>query len=109
MDTRNCTSLKASLVTYFGQRVEVDTLEDKCVISLPLLTIDDRYLMVFVEPKMNDYYFVHDGGKTAAELFSQGIHITDKKADVFRTMAHRMGIGFGDEKFSVGCKAGEIQ
>ena len=108
MDQTYCHSLKESLVRYFGSEIHVAESREGCVLVLPSKTLDDRYLAVFVDRKMPDYFVVHDAGKTSAELHSQGVHITDLREEAFSQMADRLGAMFVDGVFQVACKQEEL-
>jgi hypothetical protein len=65
---------------------------------------------IYVEEKLGDVFIVHDGGKTTAELFSQGIHVRDsKRAAVLKNLAGRYGATFDNGSFSVACHRDGIQ
>lgn len=109
MATMNCSLIKTSLIDYLKQEVEVTALKDRCVISLPIKTLDDRFIDVVVESKLADFFLVHDAGKTLNELFSQGISLTDTKMAYFTAMAKKFGAELHGDIFSIGCKAEGIQ
>jgi hypothetical protein len=109
MATMNCTLIKSSLIDYLKQEVEVTSTKDKCVITLPIKTLDDRYIDVVVESKLEDYFVVHDAGKTLNELFSQGISLTDIKKSNLSTMAKKLGAELQGDIFTTGCKVNGIQ
>src|SRR5258708_1178478 len=90
----NCRLLRANLLEFLGSAIDVIETRDACVLTLPQKTLDDRRASVFVQEKMPDYFLVHDGGKTAAELFAQGIHITDLKQTILEELAERYGATF---------------
>ena len=76
----DCSGLKELLVALFASELEVTSVDTACIITLPLKTADDRYIDVFVEPIASSrFVYVHDGGKSTAELFSQGLHPTDTR------------------------------
>jgi len=101
----NCQSLKEALVEFFGTAIDVTEIRDYCVLTLPYKTIDDRLASVFVQEKMPGYFLVDDGGKTAAELFIQGIHVTDVRSAVLEELAERYGATFAQGAFRMGCHA----
>lgn len=109
MANMNCDSIKSSLVDYLQAQVEVITFKSRCVVTLPIKTVDDRYIDVAVEQKFDDFFIVHDEGKTIAELFSQGITLTDTKKSRLLVMAKKFGVGMDNDIFTVGCKADGIQ
>jgi len=108
MDQTYCHSLKESLLKHFGNEVRVSESGEGCVLVLPAKTLDDRYVAVFVERKTQDYFVVHDAGKTSAELHSQGIHITELREEAFSQMADRLGAMFVEGVFQVGCKEHDL-
>lgn len=100
---QNCNSIRDNLAAYFAEQTEVTTLNDRCVITLPLKTLDDRYQDVYLDPKLGDYVLVYDGGNSAAELFTQGIHPTDKQTSLFKAIARRYGATFNAGIFQIAC------
>lgn len=82
--------------------------EDGCVLVLPNKTLDDRHPAIFVDQRMDDYFLVHDAGKTAAELYAQGVHITESREEAFSEMAERLGAVFSKGMFQVGCNRAEL-
>ena len=111
MDTQavDCSSIKQSLISYFQREIEIDLIRDRCMITLPIRTVDERFVTIYVEKRLEDFYTVHDGGKTVAELYSYGIHLTDIKAKVFIGIANNLGVSFGNRMFQYGCKLDSLQ
>jgi hypothetical protein len=101
----NCQSLKTTLLEFLGSAIDVTETRDYCVLTLPQKTIDDRHAAVFVHEKVPGYFLVHDGGKTAAELFAQGIHVTDLMQGALEDLAERYGATFVQGTFRIGCRA----
>lgn len=104
----NCQSLKATLLDFLGTGINVAEIRDYCVLTLPQKTLDDRLVSVFVQEKMPGFFLVHDGGKAAAELFAQGIHVTDLKLQTLEELAERYGATFAHGAFRIGCKTDEL-
>ncbi len=104
----NCHSLKATLLDFLASSIEITASRECCVLTLPHKTLDDRFASVFVQEKMPGFYVVDDGGKTSAELFAQGIHLTDVRADVLEELAKRFGATFVQGTFRVGCQADKL-
>lgn len=96
-----CRSVKESLLDFLGSRVDVYLDEGACVVTLPLRTLDNRYVIVYVEPTATDRFLVHDGGDAAAELFLQGVKLTEGKLTMLRNMAKRYGASFVNNSFTV--------
>ena len=104
MDKTYCLSLKESLLAFMGAEIAVREFRDGCVLVLPTKTIDDRFVTVFIDRKADDYFVVHDAGKTAAELHGQGVHLTDLRTEAFSDMAGKFGASFVDGVFQIGCR-----
>ena len=111
METQTCLSLKQSVLSYLNKEVEVIAFDEQhCVLTLPLKTLDNRYIEIFVDPKIGGHFaLVHDGGKATAELFAQGIHSTRTKEYQLKAVAERYSVTFADGVFSVGCRMDAIQ
>jgi hypothetical protein len=107
MISQICSSLKAALVTSFGSELEVKTAGNRCVITLPLRTADERYIDVFVESMTGSgtFTYVHDGGKNTAELYAQGIHPTDSQDRRMKGIALAYGAQLYDGRFQILCKS----
>jgi hypothetical protein len=103
-----CRSIREALTAFFDAGTRVSTFGDMCVVTLPLRTLDGRFVDVFVEQKLGDMWLVHDAGKSSAELYAQGIHDTDKRMAAFERIASRYGAVFSNDVFSVPCKSGEV-
>lgn len=104
----NCQFLKKTLLEFLGNAIDVTETRDYCVLTLPQKTIDDRLASVFVQEKMPGFFLVDDGGKTAAELFAQGIHVTDLKLAALEELAERYGATFVQGTFRIGCHAEKL-
>jgi hypothetical protein len=104
----NCHSLKATLLEFLNKEIEVVERQGSCVLTFPQKTIDSRFPAVFIEKKMDDYFVVHDGGKTSAELFAQGIHLTDVKLGILEQLADCYGATFVKGMFTIGCRRSEL-
>jgi hypothetical protein len=99
MDQQSCLSIKESFTRYFLNEVAVTRLRDSCVFTLPIKTLDQRYPDVFIEKKFEDSFLVHDAGTTVAQLYAQGIHVTERRASSLEAIAHRFGAEYADERF----------
>jgi hypothetical protein len=108
MAALDCGTIRESLVTFFASEIAIDSLRESCVITLPIRMLDDRYVTVYVEKRTEDFFLVHDGGKTIGELYALGVHLTDTKAELFSRMAKTLGGNFGDRLFQAGCKIGGL-
>lgn len=108
METSSCSEIREALLRRLGEGVAVSTVSDQCVFSLPIRTLDDRVTDVFVEKLLGESYRVHDAGITASHLFAQGIHITERKADLFEEVARRLGVTYLAGTFEVSCKEKDV-
>ena len=108
----DCGRIRDGLLNFIGEEVKVSRFARRCTITLPMRTLDGRYLDVHVEEVEDSRdVVVHDGGRTASELYAQGIHLTDSKRAVFRALAERHGARFDDrdDTFKTAIRAGEMQ
>lgn len=106
MEPTSCRSIRDTVVGFLGEQIEVTTANDQCVITLPIKTLDDRFIDIYVEQKLGKHVLVHDGGKSMAELFAQGIHLTDTQQDHMKTVARRHGVTFQHGTFQVNAEIG---
>ena len=71
MSATKCQSVRDAMVAYLLETTVGEQIGDVCVVTLPIPTIDGRFVDVFVESRIGDYLLVHDGGKAANELILQ--------------------------------------
>lgn len=109
MAATNCNSLKAAVLSYLSDSIEITELRDRCVLTLPTKTIDDRYADVFIEQRLKDSFLVHDAGMTVSQLFAQGIHLTEGRERSFCELAEKFHVTFADGAFKSVCKLEDIQ
>jgi hypothetical protein len=63
-----CSEIKESVARYFTENLRASpSLRSGCTITLPIKSVDDRWVFVLVE-EWYDMFRVHDGGKTDSEL-----------------------------------------
>jgi len=67
------------------------SLKSGCTITLPIKSVDDRWIFVIVEERYA-VYRVHDGGKTDSALFSHGLKITESDTDFIAAVARKYGV-----------------
>ena len=111
MAAQTCRSIRDSLLAFVHEELEVSVFENKCIVTLPLKSLDDRFLDVYIEKKIGDYCLVHDGGRAASELYAQGIHLTDSRRALLKSLAQRYGATFdvNDDTFKIGISGGPVQ
>jgi hypothetical protein len=106
MESTSCRSIREAVAGFLGDQIEVSTLNNQCVLTLPLKTLDDRFIEVYIEQKLGSNVLVHDGGKSMAELFAQGIHLTDAQHGHMKAVARRHGVTFSHGIFQVTSEVG---
>jgi hypothetical protein len=109
MASQPCSSIRAALLEYFVDQTEVLSLRDTCVISLPIKTVDNRWVEVYIDQRMEGFYVVHDAGKTSGELISHGVKITEARSTTLNQIAGSFGASLKDGAFVVGCKGDKLQ
>jgi hypothetical protein len=109
MAITSCSELRESLLDYFRAEVEVSDFKDRCVLTLPMKTVDERLVDVTVERKMPDYFLVHDAGKSLSELFTQGISLTEAKRKNLEDIAKINGATLVRDVFTIGCASDKLQ
>src|SRR4051794_38149538 len=108
MQTANCKSIKAAVLQHLAEGTAVEHVGELCIVTLPIRTIDDRLVDVFVEPRQADFYLVHDACKAANELILRGINITNAMNRNYSLLAERFGVKWSGEMFQTGCKVNGI-
>jgi hypothetical protein len=99
-----CSGIKESLIGYISSHLAAQQIGDTCVVTLPFETLDKRWVDVFIEPRVKDFYLIHDGGKAVNELILQGMKITPAVERGLSLVASRFGISYSDEMFQSGTK-----
>ena len=99
-----CSSIKDSLLAFFGDQISVSSVRNLCVVSVPIESIDGLSVDVFVEPKPPDFFVVHDAGKAISALECRGVSLGDAREESLAVVAGRYGVAFDDGMFQIGCK-----
>jgi hypothetical protein len=93
---------------YFTDNLRVSqSLRSGCAITLPIKSIDDRWVFVIVEERYN-MFLVHDGGKTDSELFSQGLKMGESDTAFVASVALKYGVTVNDRKIQKVCSKSEL-
>jgi len=71
-------------------------------------TLDNRYVRVYVETTATDRLLVHDGGDATAELFLQGLTLTDSRVQTLRNVAKRYGASYANNSFVIAATHGAL-
>jgi hypothetical protein len=82
---------------------ETSQSEEDCIITLPIVTFDQRWVDVCVTERSPGMFIVDDSGRAWDELFSHGVAMTDVLSSRFTTIANRFGVDFVKGRFRVGC------
>jgi hypothetical protein len=109
MQQADCSSLKDALVTYLSENTEVASSGNDCIITVPMNTLDNRWVDVVVEPRGSDYFHVHDSGKSADELFLQGVSPSEGRTAILQAIASRYAVHLDNGRFLVGCGRDHLQ
>lgn len=99
----DCLRMKDDLLRFIDSELTVSRFDEQhCIVTLPLMTLDGRYLDVHVEER-DGSITVHDGGRTVSELYAQGVHMNTKRFGVFFDLARRYGAYFDrqDDAFRI--------
>jgi hypothetical protein len=103
--TTYCSSLRDALLVRFANELEVSSQGDACIVTLPFRTADHRFIDVYVEPVAGSgFTYVHDAGKSTAELFVQGIHENESQTAVMKGIARTYDAYFQNGRFQIICK-----
>lgn len=107
----NCGVIREAVVDSFANATKVTSFsDDLCAIKFPIQTVDGRYVAVFVKQNSEDFFLVHDGGKTVTELFSHGLPITAARRKYLTELAEVHGVALTDEDvFQVGCRKQNLE
>ncbi len=108
MQIVDCQSIRESILQHLGEATSVERSGELCIVTLPIRTVDNRLVDVFVESRQADFYLVHDAGKAANELILRGINITNAMNRNYSLLADRFGVKWSDEMFQTGCKMNHI-
>lgn len=109
MPSQVCFSIRDSFLAYLSEHTIAHDSDGDCVLTVPINTIDNRWVDVTVEDLANGAYRVHDGGKASDELFLQGVPLSDKKFDVMQLIANKYAVHVDNGRFMIECRADEIQ
>jgi hypothetical protein len=100
MASLTCQEIREALAGRIIEGLDVTPFEDGCIISLPWLTPDFRFVEVWVE-EQGGRLLVHDAGKSAGQLFVQGIHSTASQSSYLRRLASRYDAEFERDSFRI--------
>ena len=103
-----CSLLKTSLADHFGATVDVTTRNQRCVVRLPLKTADNRIVSIIVEEPYQGFFWVHDGGKTASQLFCQGVNTTKYRTSLREDTARKYGVEFSNRIIQKTCSEKDL-
>jgi hypothetical protein len=105
-----CLSIKDALLAYLSEFTQIVNDGDDCIMTVPINTLDDRWVDVTVVEKSKDYFVVHDSGKSVDELFLQGLSLSDTRIAILHDIAARYGVNFVDDyQFVAHCPRSLLQ
>lgn len=110
MQSQACHSIKDALIAYLGEFTDVVQDGEQCIVTVPIMTLDNRWVDITVEEKAPDSFLVHDAGKAVDELFLQGLPLSDSRLSVLHDIAFRHGIDLVDDAaFVAHCRRERLQ
>src|SRR5689334_7539665 len=108
MSETNCLSIRDALAAHLASHVDVQFFSGMRVATLPIETLDKRWIGVIIEHRNLDFYIIHDGGKAVSELILQGMKITPSVEREFGLLANRYGVSYSEESFQAGSKFAHV-
>lgn len=108
MNPEICSHIKQSISRYMRDQLETSIFHDHCVVTLPIKTLDGRWISVLVEDRLQDRFLVHDGGKTDSELFGQGVKMSESALATQTRIAAKFGVTIADRMIQTMCSANEL-
>jgi hypothetical protein len=103
-----CSEIKEMVAQYLTENLRTSpSLRSGCTITLPIKSVDDRWVFVIVEERYN-MLRVHDGGKTDSELFSQGLKMGESDAGFIAGVARKYGVTVEDRIIQKVCPKSEL-
>jgi hypothetical protein len=103
-----CSEIKELVAQYLTENLRASpSLRSGCTITLPIKSVDDRWVFVIVEERYN-VFRVHDGGKTDSELFAQGLTMAESDSDFIAGVARKYGVTVEDRIIQKVCSKFEL-
>jgi len=108
MQTNLCSEIRKLVAAHLTDNLRASGRGlQECTITLPVKTVDDRWVSVIVEEKY-DYFVVHDGGQTDSALFSQGLKMSDADEQFNAAVATRYHVSVHDKMIQKMCRKDEL-
>jgi hypothetical protein len=103
-----CSELKEMVAGYLVENLRSSpSLKAGCTLTLPIKSVDDRWVFVVVEEKYN-VFLVHDAGKTDSALFSYGLKMADSDTDFIAGVARKYGVSVENRTVQKLCGKSEL-
>src|SRR5712691_435635 len=108
MQTKLCSEIRQLVAAHLIENLRAsDRNGQGCTITLPIKTVDDRWVSIIVEEKY-DYFVVHDGGQTDSALFSQGLKMSDADEHFNAAIAFKYHVSIQDKMIQKTCRKDEL-
>jgi hypothetical protein len=108
MQTNFCSEIRQLVATHLTENLRVSGRDgQECTITLPIETVDGRWVSVIVEEKF-DYFLVHDGGQTDSALFSQGLKMSDADERFNAAIAIKYHVSVQDKMIQKACRKDDL-
>jgi hypothetical protein len=100
----NCPDIRALVVHHLEENLRASSRGGQgCTITLPLKTLDDRWVSVIVEDRFG-YFVVHDVAQTDSILFSHGLRMSDVDEQFNAAIAIEYGVSIQDKVIQKTCR-----
>jgi len=108
MQTNFCSGVRQMVAAHLIENLRASGRDgQECTITLPIKTVDGRWVSVIVEEKY-DYFVVHDGGQTDSALFSQGLKMSDADEHFNAAIASKYHVGVQDKMIQKMCRKDDL-
>jgi hypothetical protein len=108
MQPQLCSEIKRLVAEYLIGNLDASpSIGNGCTVTLPVKTVDDRWVFVIVESKF-DYFAVHDAGKTDSALFSEGLKMSDTDEQFNAAIASKYGVTVDNGIIQATCRRDKL-
>jgi hypothetical protein len=108
MQTKLCSEIRRLVAAHLTENLRASGRDGQgCTITLPIKSVDGRWVSVIVEEKF-DYYLVHDGGQTDSALFSLGLKMSDADEQFNAAIAIKYHVSVEDKMIQKACRKDDL-